>query len=154
MNIKKQLNKIRDYVEELEEEKYLLHNKVEEYKIALLDKAVDDIEQLPTTNYFTHENLKSQYNFVKAQMEKLAKENARLREALRWHPVSEKPKKDIKCLTPESENVILQIDKGYYPVTAYCSLVSGIWRELKNHEEISVNKRSRWCYIPEDKDGE
>jgi hypothetical protein len=80
--------------------------------------------------------------------------NAVLRDALRWHPVSEKPKKDIKCLTPESENVILQIDKGYYPVTAYCSLVSGIWRELKNHEEISVNKRSRWCYIPEDKDGE
>jgi hypothetical protein len=154
MNVKKQLNKIAEYIKEIEEVNQILNvrlaryenNNEQELHISgnfcgdVMEKIVDNVWQP-----IEHEH---------PEYAKVVDENARLREALRWHPVSEKPKKDIKCLTPESENVILQIDKGYYPVTAYCSLVSGIWRELKNHEEISVNKRSRWCYIPEDKDGE
>lgn len=171
MNVKKQLNKIRDYVEELEtlidKQQTELHqyrltaHKFVNQKITPTDAREEFMALLGDTMFiggdFCGDAMEKMVDNILQPIEhehqeyaKVVDENARLREALRWHPVSEKPKRDIKCFTPESENVILEIDKGYYPVTAYCSLGSGTWRELKNNEEISVNKRSRWCYIPED----
>lgn len=85
---------------------------------------------------------------------KLAKcrdENARLREQLRWHPVSELPpteNNEVRC----SENVILKKINCYSPVVAYYSHAFMSWFDYHRDKIIDVDNNYKWCYIPEDGD--
>ena len=176
MNIKKQLRKIRDYVEALEELSDKQHEELLQYQLAAYKFvkfespdhiAREEFKKLLGDTMFVGGDFVMKYNGVAWDSIKpdwfgvshdesynnLIEENAQLREMLRWHPVSEKPKNDELCLTPVSETVILQRER-YFPITAYCRLDTGVWLDLKSHEPIRITNKARWCYIPEYKDGE
>ena len=173
MNVKKQLNKIRDYVEELVTLIDKQQTELHQYKLTA-HKFVND----ETASWIAKEEFRKLLgdtifiggNFCGDVMEKMVDnvwqpiehehpeyakvvdENARLREALRWHPASELPDK-VSYVCHSSKNVILNSTRLPYKI-AYYSYLSGIWRESNNSSPIDVDKNSRWCYIPEDKDGE
>ena len=84
---------------------------------------------------------------------KLAKcrdENARLREQLRWHSVSELPPR-LKALTNLSVNVVLRRPM-FAELMAYYSYVRKEWISLYTHNPIKTTSIDKWCYIPEDGD--
>jgi hypothetical protein len=169
MNIKKQLNKIMNYVKELE---------------TLSDKQHDELLQYQrVANKFVNQNItpidaRKEFktllgvtmfiggDFSNAIMEKfvgnhwmpiehehpeyakVVDENAQLREALRWHSMSEIPD-NLAHTYSLSKNVILDSPGLPYRI-AYYSYLSGIWWEFNNSSPIDVDKNSRWCYIPEE----
>lgn len=176
MNVKKQLNKIENYIEELKTEggklqqelhNYQLtaykfvHNNItssqarEEFNALLGDltfiggdfvakydgAAWDSLTPIPEIwNGISHED----------SYAKLIEENKRLREALRWHPVSELPKTEIERLW--SANVLLKNNYAEESILAYYSIKSKRWCDYHKAEYVKVNDKSRWCYIPEYKE--
>jgi hypothetical protein len=184
MNVKKQLNKIRDYVEELETLSDKQHTELHQYKLTahkfvnqkitptdaleefrallgdtmfigndycgdVMEKMVDNVWQpirpTPDEVHYGSNHIQS------PTYSELENENARLREALRWHPVSELPKIEIKQLWTVS--VLLKINE-VEPIIAYYGIRSKCWYDYYKSECVVVNKNSRWCYIPEDNGGE
>ena len=89
---------------------------------------------------------------------KLIKENAKLHEALRWHPISELPKRDENYLCSNiSVNVLFRYNDRTEPFIVWCDLTKGYWIDpfVSNIIDIGmVSDNSQWCYIPEDEDGE
>jgi len=184
MNIKKQLRKIRDYVEELETSSDKEHEELRQYQLiahkfvdhdipaqdareefkALLGDTMfvggnfsgDDVMEKIVNNAWVpmrpnRDEVHYGSNHVIQEYSDLVKENARLREALRWHPVSELPKIEIKQLWTVS--VLLKINE-VEPIIAYYGIRSKCWYDYYKSECVVVNKNSRWCYIPEDNGGE
>ena len=81
---------------------------------------------------------------------KLAKcrdENARLRDQLRWHPVSELPRTEVEKLW--TVNVLMELEDEAEVIIAYYSIKSNCWYDYRNSDVLEVNDKSRWCYIPE-----
>ena len=177
MNIKKQLRKIRDYVEELETSSDKEHEELRQYQLAaykfvkfelpdnmareefkaLLDDTMfvggnfsgDDVmEKIVNNEWVPIEHEHPEYA-------KVVDENAKLREALRWHPVSELPPLDQHYDNDWSVNVLLKItDKGVAPRVVYYSYNSQTWYDYHNGDIIFVSQHYKWCYIPEENDGE
>ena len=175
MNIKKQLNKIRDYVEALEELSDKTHNELLQYKLAAhkfvnfespdhiareeFKKLLGDtmfiggefsnviMEKMVDNHWTPIENEHPEYSRVVG-------ENARLREMLRWHPVSELPELDGGCVSRWSKTVIFQVDRLVDPELAFYDYRICYWRKLESATQINTFPQSRWCYIPEEKDGE
>ncbi|MDD5294085.1 MAG: hypothetical protein PHW40_07265 [Candidatus Izemoplasmatales bacterium] len=78
-------------------------------------------------------------------------ENARLREQLRWHPVSELPRK-TKSIPQWSVNVVFKRSILAESV-AYYNFKSNRWISLYSHNPIIVESGDKWCYIPDDNQG-
>ena len=72
MNIKKQLRKIAEYVEHLENDNVFLDGKVAEYEVAIMDKTKPDDTLI---KYIPYEHLSKMYCHIRT-------ENSRLRERL------------------------------------------------------------------------
>jgi carboxypeptidase C (cathepsin A) len=174
MNIKKQLRKIRDYVEELETLSDKEHEELRQYQLAaykfvkfelpdnmareefkaLLDDTMfvggnfsgDDVmEKIVNNEWVPIEHEHPEYA-------KVVDENARLREALRWHPVSELPRTEVENIW--TVNVLMKPTYKDNAIVAYYSIKRNRWFDYNKSIILEVNDKSRWCYIPEDKDGE
>lgn len=85
----------------------------------------------------------------------LQEENARLREQLRWHSVDELPPLETaNC----SKTVLLDVDYiGVFKM--YYNYLSELWVGIQGKQEYFrqqdfKNIDARWCYIPDDKDGD
>ena len=187
MNIKKQLRKIRDYVEELETSSDKEHEELRQYQLiahkfvdhdipaqdareefkALLGDTMfvggnfsgDDVMEKIVNNAWVpmrpnRDEVHYGSNHVIQEYSDLVKENARLREALRWHPVSELPDLDEECVSSWSKNVVFQVDRLVDLELAFYDFHVCYWRNLKTLELIKTFPQSRWCYIPEYKDRE
>jgi hypothetical protein len=132
MNIKKQLQKILMYVQHLENDNVFLDNKVAEYET-----------QPPYQNYVN----------LFAENKRLSEENARLRDALRWNPVSELPPVDERFTDRKVSVFVLiktwgtMIRLGYYDFEEEC------WKYARG-ETIVLTEMLRWLSIPADKDGD
>ena len=211
MNVKKQLNKIRDYVEELEissdkereelrQYQFAAHKFVdkkitptdarEEFKALLgdttfiggdfgnttMDKIIynvwqpirptpDEVHygsnhvQSPTYTELENENarLREQLGIYEKTRsiqvyESLVARIKKLQEQLKWHPVSELPKTEVEKLW--TVTVLLINDYEAEPTLAYYSFNSNCWYDYYKDIKVIVTNNSKWCYIPEDKDGE
>ena len=173
MNIKKQLRKIRDYVEELETLSDKEHEELRQYQL-IAHKFVDhDIPAQDAREEFKAllgDTMFVGGNFSNVTMEKIidnvwvpiehehpeyakvVDENARLREALRWHPVSELPRTEVENIW--TVNVLMKPTYKDNAIVAYYSIKRNRWFDYNKSIILEVNDKSRWCYIPEDKDGE
>jgi hypothetical protein len=79
--------------------------------------------------------------------------NAVLRDALRWHPVSEKPKNDERyCHCNISVDVLFRIHDKAKPIIAWLNKDSSNW--VCDGQTIKTYNDSTWCHIPPDKDGD
>ena len=179
MNIKKQLNKIRDYVEALEELSDKTHNELLQYQLAAHKFvkfespdhiAREEFKALLGDTTFICGDFVVKYDgdawdsLVPAwkgvshdeSYNNLIEENARLREALKWHPVSELPPLQRDCKTVSVDVIMKQHgdDEDYPPVIAYYSFYANAWICRLSLGELEIMHNSKWCYIPEDKDGE
>ena len=211
MNIKKQLNKIRNYVEELEilsdkEREELRQYQLSAYKFvnqkitptdareefrALLgdttfvggdfgnttmEKIINNVwqpirptpdevhygsnnVQSPTYTELENENarLREQLDIYEKTRsiqtyESLVARIEKLQEQLKWHPVSELPKTEVEKLW--TVTVLLINDYEAEPTLAYYSFNSNCWYDYYKGTNVIVTNNSKWCYIPEDKDGE
>lgn len=89
--------------------------------------------------------------------DKLTEENIRLREALRWHPISELPRHDEHYPTRNiSVNVLFRYNDKTTPFIAWCDRGKVCWINPSISRIIDSNMitgDSQWCYIPEDKNG-
>ena len=190
MNVKKRLQKVLDYVDELEAERdhiddrlsnferiaqdFAYHDKIapecrEEFLKLLGDEknmyiggdfvvkysgtAFDSIKpDLRCTSIEqTYSDLVME-NFVLENANHCYKEeNARLREQLRWRPVSELPPRMV--IFTSSKNVLLK-ELYNMPRTVYYSHASNQWVDGLTTKWFTPKPGSKWCYIPDDKDGE
>jgi hypothetical protein len=128
MNVKKRLQKILDYVNDLEAENTFLDSKVAE-----LEK--DKTRLFFGGRWVLYEDAIEHNRIVE-------EENARLRDQLRWHSVDEKPPVSGKYLVKhflrnQDGELRVAINVTYY--TAH----NNFWL-------IDVIK---WCYIPDDNQG-
>ena len=87
MNVKKRLQKVLDYVQDLEEENEILVNKASELEKPKLMIGGD------VFGVWSGDNWKAPHQDIEHDqiMTLLLEENARLREQLRWRSVSELP---------------------------------------------------------------
>ena len=133
MNVKKRLQKILDYVNDLEAENTFLDSKVAELEKPIF-QAVNGYGKL-------------------IQFIDLERENARLREQLRWYDVGELPEKVKIGSSCISRAVILKEEKCI-PKTAYFDYDNFMWVNLSTMKVIVLGYESKatWCYIPEDGD--
>ena len=176
MNIKKQLNKIMNYVKELETLSDKQHDELLQYQLAAYNFVNNKVRPSDTAEEFKRLLGVTMFiggDFSNAIMEKfvgnhwmpiehehpeyakVVDENAKLREALRWHPVSELPPLDQHYDNDWSVNVLLKItDKGVAPRVVYYSYNSQTWYDYHNGDIIFVSQHYKWCYIPEENDGE
>ena len=217
MNAKKQLNKIRDYVEELEILSDKEHEELQQYQFAaykfvnqkitptdareefraLLGDAIfvggdfgnttmekiinnvwqpirptpDEVHygsnhvQSPTYTELEDENarLREQLNMYEKTRsiqayESLVARIKKLQEQLKWHPISELPKRDENYLRSNiSVNVLFRYNDRTEPFIVWCYLTRGYWIDPYMSKIIDLNMisgDSKWCYIPEDKEGE
>ena len=173
MNIKKQLNKIMNYVKELEMLSDKQHEELQQYQLAAYNFVNNKVRPSDTAEEFKRLLGNIMFvggNFSNVTMEKIVDnawvpiehehpeyarvvdENARLREALRWHPVSELPRTEVENIW--TVNVLMKPTYKDNAIVAYYSIKRNRWFDYNKSIILEVNDKSRWCYIPEDKDGE
>ena len=178
MNIKKQLNKIMNYVKELEMLSDKQHEELQQYQLAAYNfvkfelpdnMAREEFKALLGDTMFVGGNFSGDDVMEKIidnvwvpiehehpEYAKVVDENARLREALRWHPVSEYPIKDERYYHCDiSVDVLFRLNDKTKPIIVWCNRETNYW--IYNNKIIQPNEitqDSKWCYIPEDKDGE
>jgi len=217
MNIKKQLNKIRNYVEELEILSDKEHEELRQYQLSAykfvnqeitptdareefkallgdttfvggdfgnttMDKIINNVwqpirptpdevhygsnhVQFPTYTELENENarLREQLDIYEKTRsiqayESLVARIEKLQEQLKWHPMSELPKRDENYLRSNiSVNVLFRYNDRTEPFIVRCDLTKGYWIDpfVSNIIDMGmVSDDSKWFYIPEDKDGE
>lgn len=136
MNVKKRLQKILDYVRELEAENMSLVSKVAELEKPKLMVGGDTFGVWSGS----YQNIDHDQT-----MTLLQEENARLREQLRWHSVDELPRRsEHKTI---SVDVVLKTPIWPILIAWYRYDRSEWWAYGK--QQVSVSSNSRWCYIPE-----
>jgi len=149
MNVKKQLNKIAEYIKEIEEVNQILNVRLARYEN-------NNEQELHISGNFCGDVMEKMVDNVWQPIEhehpeyaKVVDENARLREALRWHPVSEKPKNDERYSHCNiSVDVLLRIKDKAKPIIAWLNKDSNCW--VCDGQIIKTYSDSKWCYIPED----
>ena len=215
MNIKKQLNKIRNYVEELEILSDKEHEELQQYQLSAykfvnqeitptdareefrallgdttfvggdfgnttMEKIINNVwqqirptpdevhygsnhVQFPTYTELENENarLREQLGIyektrsIQVYMSLVARIE-KLQEQLKWHPVSELPKRDERYKNYNvSVDVLFRCGNMKKPGIAWYNPRTNKW--ICNNiviEQKELLDDSRWCYIPEDKDGE
>ena len=84
--------------------------------------------------------------------DKLIEENSRLREALRWHPVCEYPKRDEGFSESNiSVNVLFRYNDKTRAFIVWYDRRTGYWVDPYVSKIIDINMitgKSKWCYIP------
>jgi len=149
MNVKKQLNKIAEYIKEIEEVNQILNVRLARYEN-------NNEQELHISGNFCGDVMEKMVDNVWQPIEhehpeyaKVVDENARLREALRWHPVSEKPKNDERYSHCNiSVDVLFRINDKTKPIIVWHNADSNSW--VCDGQIVKTYNDSKWCYIPED----
>jgi hypothetical protein len=157
MNIKKQLNKIMNYVKELEMLSDKQHEELQQYQLAAYNFVNNKVRPSDTAEEFKRLLGNIMFvggNFSNVTMEKIVDnawvpiehehpeyarvvdENARLREALRWHPVNHIPINVDFVIAKYKMGDVRVVDMEYF------------------YRAKSSGYIVKWMYIPEENDGE